>query len=618
MLLLLSTAAALAQAVCDPPTTGNGTVTIPTDFPSIDVAVGALGPALDGYTIRLLPGVYPTSAAINNYDVTIEGDGCGTTVLETTGPNILSFTNSRSEIRNVLFRTGEDPRGRGVNSSNSHITLVQACFDSLGATASPPIAEGAAVRSEGSNLCLDGVTVDGSRATDGAGLYASSGSGNVVQIVKSVFSSNVADTDGGAAEIRGGSVEVVDSDVTGNKAGLRGGGLFLINAGSQLVDSRFIGNSAAHGGGLSTAFGDLVITGGRYEGNHALGSGGAASVSSANATIDGAIVSSNRAEVMGGGIASTSTGLLKVAGGPLAGNSAGHRGGAISHDGSGIGSLSLVGLSFSDNVAGQYGGAVHYQNRSADPGTLVDISDNEFFANSAGGLGNIGEGGAISVVDAGSVILHRSAFVGNDTFGSTRRGGAVRAIRAQDLAGSENFFCGNVAAQGAAVMSSFPTGTDQWSDNIFANQRSAVWGGALLYNQGSDLVFSHNTLVNNDGTHSGSLSLANTLAGASIVVDSNVVAYDDGTAAIPNWGAIHADGASTAELIAGWTQNVCHDNNPVDVAVDPASAPPVCVAGAPAVADPSLVDCYALTPAQLEVDSNYAGFGADVSQVRFP
>ena len=106
----------------------------------------------------------------------------------------------------------------------------------------------------GGNFILEGGTVSGNKASNGAGVYIPNGV-TTSSITSGTVSSNIASTNGGAAYIvNGGKLTLSDGTISANEA-INGGGIFTYNY-------------------TSTSYGTFEMSGGTLSGNKATGASG--------------------------------------------------------------------------------------------------------------------------------------------------------------------------------------------------------------------------------------------------------------------------------------------------------------------------------------------------------
>ena len=98
-------------------------------------------------------------------------------------------------------------------------------------------------------LSLNRVTVTGSKAWNGGGVYVDGSSGGAAHIENSLIHGNTAYQGGGLYSIASGEVRVVNSTITGNHATSWGGGVYQYTGSLLLMNTTIAGNTAATSGG---------------------------------------------------------------------------------------------------------------------------------------------------------------------------------------------------------------------------------------------------------------------------------------------------------------------------------------------------------------------------------
>ena len=253
------------------------------------------------------------------------------------------------------------------------------------------------------------------------GLAAADGGGGIqaghshLTLTDVAFTSNRADSDGGAIGLVDGSLTVTRGTFSDN-TGQAGGAIFASEAAVHVVDSMFTSNGAVgQGGAIFAAFPTaLTISGSTFHSNSATTDGGAVAIDGTKVgapgpfSIDTSTFSDNIAGADGGAIAATGFGdrLLEISGDTFDGNRAGGSGGAIVLD---LGTYHVSGDTFTGNTAVTgTGGAL------AAGGSLT-VTGGWFTGNSAAG-----SGGAIQALS--------DAAISGATFTSNAAGGPGAAI----------------------------------------------------------------------------------------------------------------------------------------------------------------------------------------------
>jgi len=372
--------------------------------------------------------------------------------------------------------------------------------------------EGGAIRALGSSLSLDGVTVDDNTANgDGAGVHVTAGT---LTVTNSTFERNVAGRDGGALFIELASTSVTGSTFARN-TGLNGGAVAAYEpttfamTNAQLIDNMALENGAGvflngHGAPTSPAF---VLDRGRYEANHAQGSGGAVFVEGLDGTggdatlaISGLRFDSNTG--YGGGAVFVDDGAFSIDASTFVRNSAGTVGGAVY----GYDPLVVTASTFLLNEAGTDGGAL--------------LADDTLRLNDVGFEGNTadGNGGAVSAHRA--VTISASRFSGNDTEGS---GGALRAARGAPVRVTGSTFDNNLAVgSGGAIGAT----SSVWLQNSTVSGNTGYVGGGI---DATDLALSATTVVRNSAADGGGIRVTGQGRSALSIIALNGPQDCDGT-----------------------------------------------------------------------------------------
>lgn len=242
---------------------------------------------------------------------------------------------------------------------------------------------GGALYVEGGTLTLQGDQVVGNDGDDeGGALYVEErGKEAPVTISSSTISDNLADSDGGAADIEyARSLTISDSALSNNSAGYDddGGAIYVYESGTLRVSgSTFEDDSAGgydeEGGAIYDDYTDLSMSGSRFVGNTS-GYAGAIYVDGTSASAVESITTStfagNHAEYYYGGAIYVSYGDLELTRSTLADNSA-YDGGALyyeSEDG-----MQLSNDTFDGNTAVE-GGAL-YLDEEARTGSIELVND---------------------------------------------------------------------------------------------------------------------------------------------------------------------------------------------------------------------------------------------------
>lgn len=376
----------------------------------INVAAGT-------YNVTMTLTYIPTE----NFSLTIEGDGIGSTILDGgTTTQILNILATGPDaditIRNMTFQNGRAPDyggGLRVEVVSAVITIEESEFNDNLADGTPGdtgIGGGVSAGCTDGSIILRDSTFSNNSATNvggAAALYTESGT---ITLTANSFSNNSITTlgvtepgyDGGgvSAQTINGEITITGNDFTDNVSGDDGGGLFTYATGSGAIisvtdENNFTNNFAPLGGGgfysRFTVDGTLTLTNNTFIENEAdSGGGGGAHL-----------------EVMAGSANISENSFIHNEALGTYGD-----GGGIWIDSSGA-SLTLTSNSFTDNTATQNGGGA---NLFSETGS-IDLANNLFDLNAATNVG-----GGISIATISGVLTFR-----NDTFyeNSADDGGGV-------------------------------------------------------------------------------------------------------------------------------------------------------------------------------------------------
>ena len=211
-----------------------------------------------------------------------------------------------STLRNLKILGGKDSTEIGQGISNYGDLTLENVQVSLCGDAATTVNGGGIGNNLGAVLTMVGCTVSGNTAQNGAGIHNL----GEVHIQDTVFSSNLALTDGGAFYGNGGTQTFDGVSIYGNQAHENGGGIFIGDAGAfEMKNSLVFGNGAFSGTGSNGNGGGLFLTGG--------------------GTVTQSTIAGNFANENGGGIYTDSTEKLIVRNSLVSENKAG---GGSAHD----------------------------------------------------------------------------------------------------------------------------------------------------------------------------------------------------------------------------------------------------------------------------------------------
>ena len=420
-------------------------------------------------------------------------------------------------------------------------------------------------------------------AAEGGAFWNSEG--GIFLVYSSSFAGNSAggaeaDNGGGALYNDGGVMYVVTSDLTDNSAtGAAGsGGAILNNLGDLTVESsRMIGNAANRAGGAVEANGgttrvvDSVMR--ANAAGSAPGNGGALHLSGAgDVLVSGGRVVDNTAALEGGGLWNSLTGTMEVAqvkvvGNTAAGAAADNGGGGLYNDGGELlvrgseldsntatgtagsgggilnnaGLLTVVNTTINGGSAPRAGGAIE-----ANVGTTV-ITRSSLEENTAGPTP--GNGGAVHLTGAGSVVVTASSFGANS---ATAEGGALW----NSLTGTMSIERSEIIANTASGADSDQGGGGVYTDGgdltitdsvIRDNSADGAAGsGGGVLNKQATVTISASSLTGNNAVRAGGAIEA--LEGSTTVDDGTVLSANLASASPGNGGALHLSGAGTVDV----------------------------------------------------------------------
>ena len=183
------------------PDTCENSVTVPTQYPTIQAAIDAT-PAGTARTINVLAGTYNQSFSLNGKNVVVRGAAGNTTILNGAGltTSIATFTGGEpatAGVENLVFRNGI--AGRAINPPSYNFT------------------GGGGIFGKDSSAFVRNCRFEDCGADFGAGVYMLR---CTVDVGGCVFSSNDATTDGGGMQTYACSGVVKNSTFTGNRCAL--------------------------------------------------------------------------------------------------------------------------------------------------------------------------------------------------------------------------------------------------------------------------------------------------------------------------------------------------------------------------------------------------------------
>jgi predicted outer membrane repeat protein len=370
---------------------------------------------------------------------------------------------------------------------------------------------------------LSSVTFDANVAYYGGGVFQNSYA--QVDVTDSDLTANQSYYGGGFWISYGDQLSLTDTRVDANTSLYGGAGMYVYTVGRlSIVGSSFTDNLATYGYGAAVMAyytGQLAVTESLFDGNVAYYAGGAFYLYDVDdVAFDTLTVTDNTATYAdGGAVYATYSPAFSVTDSTFDGNQAYHSGGAIYQ----VGGLDVAGSQFTDNVADlRSGGALSVNGETLQSVRLVAST---FTDNTAGG-----DGGAATVVDAGSLSVEGADLIDN-TAGNA--GGALYVEGAGRRTVRGNTIAGNRAEYGAGVYVSGAADPDAWTNNVLQENEARAGGGACFL-ETSATSLTNNVLVGNGASADGA---ALYLYDAVVDVRNVVVAYNTGAAAVFAWDA---------------------------------------------------------------------------------
>lgn len=403
----------------------------------------------------------------------------GSTIWICAGTYLESVTLDRDLVLLGLGEVVVDADGQGPGFDVVQATVSISDVTVEGGTGSPngPAPEnggGINAFDAGGPLTLTRVTVRGSTAEIGGGLFVGDGGGTVTDCV---FEGNVSGTHGGGVFVTG-DVTFEGTTIRGNTAGGYGGGLGLgEDTDVTLRDCLLESNDATNGGGVFTFQGAAAdLTGTVVADNAATSAGGGLYAWAADFV--GGEVRDNTSDGQGGGVYVYEAGSLTDA--QVSGNQ------AVS--GAGLylqGPVDLAGLTVDANVASESGGGAYLLDAT------VTAVDTEWSGNDA-------------LVRAGGVYSVDSSLTGGRVVGNASvDGGGVYVSGAGDGASqlTDVDITDNTATNSGAGV--FAATDFSFEDVDLARNVSSDRGGGLYATADANGTFEGGTIFGNAATERG-------------------------------------------------------------------------------------------------------------------
>ena len=352
-------------------------------------------------------------------------------------------------------------------------------------------------------VSIDGGTISDNKARYGAGVFVQTG---VCEISGGSVDKNTASVGGGGVTVYSTVYVKGNASITGNAANgvansnnTSGGGGVLVASGAKFYMS---GNSVISentcvdtGAGIRARSGavEIVIEDGDITSNTAEVSGGGLALYGGNLTLSGGRVSGNKStNNNGGGLYLKIPGKkATIIGGNVTGNTAGHIGGGVYVE---AGSFEISKGEISGNKAGGNGGGINFN--SAD-GTFVisggKVSDNEV---------TVGHGGGIYVA-RGSLSITGGEISGNNLLNASYNGAGINFNSAEEgtLTIEDGIIEGNSSLNfGGGVY--VAKGTMVFNDGVIRDNSAVKSGGGICF-VGRLLTINNGDIINNTASTNG-------------------------------------------------------------------------------------------------------------------
>ena len=258
---------------------------VPTDYASIQDAIDA---SSDGESVCVAAGTYSESVDLSGKEITLEGAGSGSTIVDAGGADRTLTINDATispTVRGFTFTGGDGNYGGGGYVGGLSPVLDDLVFDSNGCTAvADCLGTGLYVLGD---VTMTDITVSNNEATPaaatadtiyGAGVYFNSASGSVTRMVVTANTGDVSSGTtygyviGAGMSLYGSSVAFVDVELTDNVAYNSGvtadygsfqGAALALSVDSSTFDGLTISGNTTTGAGTSdTVIGGAVAIGG--------------------------------------------------------------------------------------------------------------------------------------------------------------------------------------------------------------------------------------------------------------------------------------------------------------------------------------------------------------------
>ncbi|MGB3591948.1 MAG: choice-of-anchor Q domain-containing protein [Nonlabens sp.] len=525
-------------------------------------------PSLSGQFIILTQGQIDIDAGILG-NLTITGDSNNPVTVDGSAANrIFNITSTivgTVTINDLNLSNGSATSGGAIQVSGATTVLnlngMSVSFNEATGTAATD--GGGALFNDGATVNISNGTMENNTAVNGSGSGGAvlNSNGGTLNIDGTTFSSNISNRAGGAIEDNSGA----------------GGNLLVSNAS---FSGCFTGPSPGNGGAIHlTGTGDSTITSSTFSSNGADAEGGALWNGSGTMIIDSSTIdfntASGNASDQGGGGVFNNGGTLTIRNNTAisnntAGGIAGSGGGILSVDaGTDVGSFTIINSSITGNSANRAGGGIEI-NTSTATNTITDtnIDGNLAGADTTGPTTDAspGNGGGLHVTGPADVSITNGST--NNNAAGFEGGGLWIGSGVLSLEGTltvnSNIAYGTAAASAAnpgevGGGGVFANGGDvAISGSVTINSNRATGatstGGAILMDQGGDLVINGATINSNQSNRAGGAIESNSggfVDLTNVTINSNSTGVVTGPAAPGNGGGLHISGNGDVSVVGG-------------------------------------------------------------------
>ena len=406
----------------------------------------------------------------------------------------------------VKGNTSTSALGVGVYMTSGTLTLNDVVFSENTSTGS--VSMGGAVYVESGSLNATNVVFRGNSAAEGGAIYVKNGT---TFLTNCFFEENAATNGNGGALSSSSATTLKNVSFLSNSSTQRGGALFITgDAESTFTDVSFTNNSALNGGAVFQDGQSLKTTGAKFANNASVEKGGAVYIqTNALMLAEDALFYGNLASDDGGALFNSGSFYLTT--GKMEENSSGANGGAVSSSGY----VEIRDAAFKTNAAGVYGGSFYLNGSQRSWLLRTVVTDST--ANEGGGIFNSGlltivdstissnvasaSGGGLS--NSGSVLISTTRVSDNIASGANAMGGGVLNYVNATLNVSDSSLLGNVSESGSggAVANN---GTATLDIAVVSDNMSALFGGAV-YNSGT-LTSQYSTFSSNEASDGGAIA----------------------------------------------------------------------------------------------------------------